>query len=128
MGIVLPVAGFGRHYALKDIIACLEIGVPEGIPRIGEGFCEGFHWGIQTLLVEDLDKGKVHVDIVIKTRRMIVPPFYQMLVPVDRIIVRNEIGVLELGGPAIGAAYDLTCPGAPDLVLKDLFGEFDFCG
>ncbi len=46
VGIVLPMAGFGGHDALENVIASLKIGMPERISCIGEGLCKGFDRGI----------------------------------------------------------------------------------
>ena len=126
VGIVLPMSGFGRHYALEYVVASLEIGVPKRITGVGKSIGEAFHGGVQPFALEDLDEGEIHIHVVVEPGHVVVPPLHDMIVPFYGILIGDETGELELGGAAVGAANHLSGPGTAYLVLEGLLADGKF--
>ncbi len=81
MGIVHPVSGHRRHYALTDVVAPCLIGMREVIVRIGEPHRELFRRAVKPVLLEGLGKGEVIIDVVKQTRLTVPPVFHIALAP-----------------------------------------------
>ena len=83
MRVVFPMAARGSGNPVENVVACRLIGVPQFIARIGEGIGQGIHRHVEIVFVKDLDKRKVHVNIVVETAFIFVVPFAVTVGPYD---------------------------------------------
>ena len=124
MRIVKPMAGLGRHYPLKDVVACRLVCMPQRVTGRGKSHGKGIGRRIQPQSVEHLNKSKVHVYIVVQAGKVVVPPGNAVVVPLDgNIILNHGTVVLKLRWSAKTAADSLSGPSAFNLVHQDLFGK-----
>ena len=129
MRIVLPMARHGWHDASADVIACQLVGVPQGVAGIGKAVGKRGDGGVQSLALEHLHKGEVHIDIVVE-RGYVVEEILEVTVGVfnDATVGNHDTAILELGGTAIGATDGLACPSAGNLVLQHRLLHSDSLG
>ena len=99
--------------------------MPERICGRGEGFGERLDRCIKAFFFKHFHKGKVHVDVVVKARCMVIVPLDPVVRPFDRYVVIDDAAVTELGRTSVGASYGLACPASLNLVHKLFLGERD---
>ena len=122
--VVQPVAGFGRHDALADVVAPRLIRVCEVIIGIGEAQRKVFARAVQSELVERFREGEVVVDVVEQAGLLVPPVFDITFAPRNGLRVRNQGSLmLELGGRSVDHAYGLAGPAALDFVHQDILGQ-----
>ena len=84
---------------------------------MGKGVCEILNGRVQSLVLEYLHKGKVHVDVVIQPLPFFVILLYQVIVPTQfHVIFYNAAVVTEFCGATVSTANHLSCPSALYLV------------
>ncbi len=85
--------------------------MPEWITGIGKSQRMQSIAGIKPVLLIDLYKCQVHVYIVIQSEGIVIPPFHLVFIPwYGHVIAYHGSVPMELGRPAVGAAYDLSGP------------------
>jgi hypothetical protein len=126
MGVVQPVAGLRRSDAVEDVIAGHLVGVPEHVAGLGELLSESPGRRIQPFLLDNLNKGQVHVDVVVKTGHVFEEPRQRIRSPVQRLIVGDKSALkTKLGRTAVGAADGLPGPASLDLVQQAVSRKSD---
>ena len=117
MRIVLPVARSRSVDPVEDVVAGALVGMPQLVLCIGEGVREVADGCIKTLLLEHVDKGEVHIQVIVQPGECIVVILDAAVVPYYLgVIGYNPAVVLELGGATKGAANGLSGPSTLNLV------------
>jgi len=121
VGIVLPVSRLRGHNPVEYVPAAGLVGMPETETSVGVLECHLAHRGIDSLLVQHCQKGQIHVNIVIKARRIFVIFEHQVFIPPDRHIVLNPgAQPTELGRAPVSTADHLADPASLDLVPDNI--------
>ena len=104
MRVVLPMPALRSFHSLQQVIARYLIGMPQGIFRSLKGNGKRIHRSIQTASFKDFDKCQIYIDIIIKSRKAIVPFFHHVFIPRNgNIILNNSSQEFEFGGTTITA-------------------------
>ena len=119
MRVVFPVTRSRWHNALQNVVAGLQVSVPEMILGVRERIGKVLDLGIQTLAVKDLDEGQVHIDIVIQIRSVVVSVLDIARIPADVDVLVDRYGPFKFCRTAVRTSDNLSGPSAKHLVAQD---------
>ena len=119
MRVVFPVTRSRRHNALQNVVAGLQVSVPEMILGVRERIGKVLDLGIQTLAVKDLDEGQVHIDIVIQIRSVVVSVLDIARIPAYVYVLVDRNGPFKFCRTAVRTSDNLSGPSAKHLVAQD---------
>ena len=123
MRVVFPVTRSRRHNALQNVVAGLQVSVPEMILGVRERIGKVLDFGIQTLAVKDLDEGQVHIDIVIQIRSSVIAILDVTRIPADVNVLVDRYGPFKFCRTAVRTSDNLSGPPAKHLILEDFLGD-----
>ena len=126
MGIVFPETGLWGHDAIADVVPGCLVGVPEGITGGGKSFGKALNRSVKSLFLKNFHKSKIHVDVVVQPRSLVIIPFDPMFRPLDLDVVIDQRTVNKLRRTAVGASDHLACPATFNLVHQLFLGDRDF--
>ena len=124
MRVIQPMTGSRRHDTLQNIIPCSLVGMPQHI----SGFCKCHRKRIdrciQSQTVEDIHKGQVHIDIIIQTGIVLIPPFDIAVRPGNRdIILYHRPVITKLRRSSVRTTDRLSGPSSFDFIHQLLLTD-----